>query len=236
VIFYTSRISTKRAVSLPFAFLLLYPPNHAMVLSPSFDLPLALSSIVLPIVSFSHPNPCSSLSHFSQSHGYPCRLSFFPRARDANAVCRTRAFAFSSWVTEHSIEPGRTSGRPSFPPPFLRSLSAFSIPFLSFDRLVDSPVAAPTVDATDIPRSTHPPRRPTRIGNQFRKTVINGRQRTVYAPGVRGPHRTACGESCGFRIVSSCKPTIRRGVMRFRFSPGNFPRHAAIVRLRRKRS
>ena len=34
--------------------------------------------------------------------------SFAPRARDADAVCRTRAFAFSLQVTEHSIEPGRT--------------------------------------------------------------------------------------------------------------------------------
>jgi len=181
-------------VSLPFAFLLLYPPNHAMVSIPSFDLPLTLSSIILPFSSL------LSLSHFSQSHGYrslpsfPSRLSFFPRARDADAVCRTRAFAFSSWVTEHSIEPGRTSGRPSFPPLYLHSPPVrFLSPLLLFPP-VDSPaVAAPIADATDIPRFTHPPRRPTRIGNQFRKTVINGRQRTVYAPGVRGPHRTACG-------------------------------------------
>lgn len=83
------------------------------------------------------------LSHFSPSAGrflfFAPRSSFAPRARDADAVCQTRAFAFSLRVTEHSIELGRTvpSGRPSLPAyPFL--YSALSSQFLSTSRFSGS--------------------------------------------------------------------------------------------------
>lgn len=97
--------------------------------------------------------------------------------RPADAVCLTRAFAFSSRVTEHSIVPIRTT--PSGRPELARVLS-FSL-FLSTSRSSGSYPAC----------SRTPPRHtpafhsfPTRIGNQFRKTVINGRQRTFRAPGA----------------------------------------------------
>lgn len=83
------------------------------------------------------------LSHFSLSRGrflfFASRSSFATRARDADAVCRTRTFAFSLRVTEHSIEPGRTvpSGQPSSPAyPFL--YSALSSRFLSTSRFYGS--------------------------------------------------------------------------------------------------
>lgn len=115
-------------------------------------------------------------SYFSQSSGRFPR-SFGRHVTPTDAVCPTRAFAFSSRVSEHSIVPVRTisSGRAE---PLV----------LSFYQAVDPPAAIPLLaNATDIPRSI----RPTRIGNQFRKTVINGRQRTVRALGVRGPNRAA---------------------------------------------
>ena len=127
--------------------------------------------------------------------------SFAPRARDADAVCRTRAFAFSLQVTEHSIEPGRTvpsgtssaelscsvlahtlSSIPPFPPRFL-STSRFSGSYANATK----------------PLFHSSPRRPTRIENQFRKTVINGRQSVrsiLLAHAV--PHCAACGNRAAF--------------------------------------
>lgn len=92
-----------------------------------------------------------------------------------------------------------TSGRPELAPSHPSLL-----PSLSTDQSILR-VATPVSDR-HTPFST----RPTRIGNQFRKTVING---TVRASGVRGPHRAACGNRAAFGIVSlfslslfSCDP------------------------------
>lgn len=126
----------------------------------------------------------SLLATISRSHPVVfLALGFGRHVTPADAVCPTRAFAFSSRVSEHSIVPVRTIS-------YGRAELA-----LSFYQPVDSPAATPLLaNATDIPRST----RPTRIGNQFRKTVINGRRRTVRAPGVRGPNRAACGNRAAF--------------------------------------
>lgn len=153
------------------------------LLSPFLTLsPLAIFKLFLD----SHLISSKSLLATRISHSHPVvflALGFGRHVTPTDAVFPTRAFAFSSRVSEHSIVPVRTisSGRTELA--------------LSFYQPVDSPAAtALLANATDIPRST----RPTRIGNQFRKTVINGRRRTVRAPGVRGPNRAACGNRAAF--------------------------------------
>lgn len=127
--------------SLPF----LIPPSTIFGCSPVLVrpfLPSESSPFALAFLAITRPFAATS-SLFRAS-----RSSFALRARDADAVCRTRAFAFSLRVTEHSIEPGRTI------PPRSAELTRTprsSIPPspLGFYQPVDSPVATPI--ATDVP-------------------------------------------------------------------------------------
>lgn len=155
------------------------------------------------------------LSHFSPSAGrflfFAPRSSVAPRARDADAVCQTRAFAFSLRVTEHSIEPGRTvpSGRPSLPAyPFL--YSALSSRFLSTSRFSGSYPNRERHQHTPVPLI--PP--PTRIENQFRKTVINGRQSVRSIPLTHAvSHRAACGNRAACEWPLPSEPTARKSAL-----------------------
>lgn len=100
--------------------------NRAISSLPSFISPSAISGCSSVLIWLVLPSEFSLRSRISRHHAAVCRCvlssgaphsSFAPCARDADAVCRTRAFAFSLRVTEHSIEPGWTipSGRPSLP-------------------------------------------------------------------------------------------------------------------------
>lgn len=130
--FHCSYTSTTFRTSLFFsAYSARHSPDSIEWSSLSFSFRPPVNYLQFSFDRFSRPNPCFPLAFLAVTRPFSL-LRFAPRARDVDAVCRTRAFAFSLRVTEHSIEPGskrtlRSAELTRIPFPLFRPLPSISI-------------------------------------------------------------------------------------------------------------